>query len=282
MLDEDLKLIADKCRADETKKMVNAIERTIKRQIIEPIEIALSHPTPGMWDTIFLIYEDAVRSSEETYSVKAKSYNCTAEENDVALTALRSRSWLSLRKKLEEGTSDTAVLSTLRESFEERFRYDESGVPRVWKPEDDLDSAFKKARDEVSSVSSSYTDSRLIRSIQTLALLPLFATISPTTTPLPPLPMPEPSYDTESDPTPFDPSTAYTLISSTKLLTLETRFKREADAAYVEAKRSMVSSVAQIPLWMYGVLVVLGWNEAMTVLFNPLYFAMLLILAASA
>lgn len=25
-LDEDLKLIADKCRADETKKMVNAVE----------------------------------------------------------------------------------------------------------------------------------------------------------------------------------------------------------------------------------------------------------------
>lgn len=26
LLDDDLKLIADKCRADETKKMVNAIE----------------------------------------------------------------------------------------------------------------------------------------------------------------------------------------------------------------------------------------------------------------
>jgi hypothetical protein len=33
---------------------------------------------------------------------------------------------------------------------------------------------------------------------------------------------------------------------------------------------------------MYGVLVVLGWNEAMAVLFNPLYFATLLIFAASA
>jgi hypothetical protein len=31
-------------------------------------------------------------------------------------------------------------------------------------------------------------------------------------------------------------------------------------------------SIAQIPYWMYGVLVVLGWNEAMVVLFNPLYF----------
>lgn len=36
-----------------------------------------------------------------------------------------------------------------------------------------------------------------------------------------------------------------------------------------------MSSVAQIPVWMYGVLVVLGWNEAMVVLFNPIYFAFL-------
>ncbi|KAG9093764.1 Dynamin-like GTPase that mediates homotypic ER fusion [Ceratobasidium sp. UAMH 11750] len=43
----------------------------------------------------------------------------------------------------------------------------------------------------------------------------------------------------------------------------------------------MVSSVAQIPVWMYGVLVVLGWNEAMVVLFNPLYFAFLVMCLAS-
>jgi hypothetical protein len=113
-------------------------------------------------------------------------------------------------------------------------------------------------------------------------LLPLFATISPSEDSLlPHLPSPEPSFDTDADPTSFDPSTAFTLLPATKLLQLETRFKREADAAYVEAKRSMVSSVAQVPLWMYGALAVLGWNEAMAVLFNPLYFALLLIAAAS-
>ena len=46
--------------------------------------------------------------------------------------------------------------------------------------------------------------------------------------------------------------------------------------------RSTVSGIAQIPYWMYGVLVVLGWNEAMAVLFNPLYFAALIIGLVSA
>ncbi|GFZ46730.1 Hydrolase acting on GTP to facilitate cellular and subcellular movement [Saitozyma sp. JCM 24511] len=264
LLDEGLRQIADKCRADETKKMVNAIERTVKRQLLEPVEIALSKPTPGMWDTVLSTYAKVSSHGEESYLAKAKSYNCTPEENEIALGALRARTWLALRRKLAEQTSDATVLATLRDTFEERFRYDETGVPRVWKPEDDLESAFKKAKEE------------------TLALLPLFATISPSEDSLlPDLPSPEPSFDTDADPTSFDPSTAFTLLPATKLLQLETRFKREADAAYVEAKRSMVSSVAQVPLWMYGALAVLGWNEAMAVLFNPLYFALLLIAAAS-
>lgn len=72
------------------------------------------------------------------------------------------------------------------------------------------------------------------------------------------------------------------VFRETKQWDLVAKFRREADAYYVEAKRSTVSSIAQIPMWMYGMLVVLGWNEAMAVLFNPLYFAALLVGLASA
>ena len=43
-----------------------------------------------------------------------------------------------------------------------------------------------------------------------------------------------------------------------------------------------MSGIAQIPYWIYAVLVVLGWNEAMAILFNPLYFATLIIGLVSA
>lgn len=250
-----------------------------------------------MWDIVLKTYSDVMEAAEEAYFSKAKSkavfsslshntdkskkgYNCSDEENAAALTSLRARAWLALRRKLEEQTSDSTVLTTLRTKFEDSFRYDEGGVPRVWKPEDDIEAAFRKAKDGVSF--SSFQNQAPADERKTLALLPLFANIAPTEPSLlPELPPPEPSFDLESDPSPFDPSTAFNLLTATKLLSLESRFKRDADAAYVEAKRSMVSSVAQIPVWMYGVLVVLGWNEAMAVLFNPLYFAMLLVLAAS-
>ena len=117
---------------------------------------------------------------------------------------------------------------------------------------------------------------------QTAVLIPILSRINPKDASLlPPLPEPTSDPDLEAEDM-FDPETAYTLITPTRILTLETRFKRDADAAYVEAKRSMVSSIAAVPLWMYGALAFLGWNEAMAVLFNPVYFALVLILGASA
>lgn len=119
------------------------------------------------------------------------------------------------------------------------------------------------------------------RPTKTLDLIPLYAKISPTDSSLIPTNI---QSDVETNATSlsssndadFDFAASLVLLSETKQLDITSRFRRDADAYYVEAKRSTVSSVAQIPYWMYGVLVVLGWNEAMVVLFNPLYFALLL------
>ena len=42
---------------------------------------------------------------------------------------------------------------------------------------------------------------------------------------------------------------------------ISTRFKKSADGVYVEAKRSAIGGVAQVPLYFYGLLLALGWNE---------------------
>ena len=59
--------------------------------------------------------------------------------------------------KIDEQTADNVILGKLRSHFEERFRYDANGVPRVWKPDDDIDGAFRLARDQVISVQCTLT-----------------------------------------------------------------------------------------------------------------------------
>ena len=269
-LEEDIESIADVMRVEETKKMVAQIERNVKKGLAEPIELALNQPKEDMWDGVLKAFRAVLEQAETTYLRKAKSFNCTDEENEAALKSLGRKSWLSLRAKVDEQTADSVLSAKLRSKFEDRFRYDKEGVPRVWKPEDDMDGAFREARDE------------------TLALIPLYARIEPKDEALA-IRLPSTSEDAElqaavdrGEEEEFDFGASLNVFSEARKLEIGSRLRKEADALYVEAKRSTVSSIAQVPLWMYGVMLVLGWNEMMAVLRSPLYFTFLLVVLASA
>ncbi|PWN26932.1 root hair defective 3 GTP-binding protein [Jaminaea rosea] len=257
--------IADQCRREETKKMVLQIERNVKRDLAEPTELALSRPQPDMWDRILSNFSATLDKAEVAYLRKAKSFSCTDEENEKALRTLKRRSWLVLRAKIDEQTADSVLITKLRGAFEDRFRYDEAGVPRVWRPEDDIDGLFRVARDE------------------TLALIPLYSRIAPQDSSKA-VELPSTSDDPESahavargEEEDFDFPASLVVFSETRKAELGARFRKEADAYYVEAKRSTVSTMAQIPLWIYGVIAVLGFNEFVAVISSPVYFTFLLL-----
>jgi hypothetical protein len=117
--------------------------------------------------------------------------------------------------------------------------------------------------------------------VQTLALIPLYAKIQPED-PANSFVLPSDDEVVEGEEGEFDFESSQVVLSETKREELASRFRREADAYFVEAKRSLVSSIAQIPYWMYGVLAVLGWNEFVAVLRSPVYFTFCLILLAAA
>lgn len=113
-----------------------------------------------------------------------------------------------------------------------------------------------------------------------MALIPLYSKIT--------LHDPEAKFElpTESDPSDpdseLDFESSLQILSGTKSLELENRFKKDADAYYVEAKRSVVSTMSQIPSWVYGLLLVLGRNDIKGILLNPLQIVVVAILGAAA
>ncbi|KDN35946.1 root hair defective 3 GTP-binding protein [Tilletiaria anomala UBC 951] len=269
-LREDIQQIADQCRVEETKKMIVLIERSIKRAVAEPTEIALGKPGPEMWDHVLEGFRHALQQAEAAYMQKAKSFNCTEEENSIALRSLRQKAWQSLRAKVDEITADSILAARLRNIFEDGFRYDEYGTPRIWKPEDDIDGIFRKARDE------------------TLELIPIYARIEPKDESLLPS-IPSSADDPEQaaavargEEDEFNFGASLVVFSETRKADIGTRFRKEADAYYVEAKRSTVSSIAQVPYWIYGVMLLLGWNEIIAVIRSPMYFTFLLLCAGAA
>jgi len=72
-LRRDLKLIADQCRSDETKKMINSIERNVKKQLGEPVEVSLSKPSERMWDNLMITFKAVLARAEKVYMARAKS-----------------------------------------------------------------------------------------------------------------------------------------------------------------------------------------------------------------
>ena len=164
---------------------------------------------------------------------------CEDEENDKALTTLRRPTWATLRAKIDEKTEDTAILTTLRTYFEKCFCYDEHDVLRVWKPDDDIDAAFKKAKDI------------------TLELIPLYAKIEPQDPDFARTP-PEDSEDDMTDP-------GLVLFSETRALELEARFRREVYMRYVVVKLTVGIRRIRMLYWIFAVSFLLFAG-------NPLYF----------
>ncbi|KAI8071554.1 root hair defective 3 GTP-binding protein-domain-containing protein [Gongronella butleri] len=240
-LDEEFEQVSTKARSDEFKKMSKALMKQVENDLSEPISLALNNPQDETWNTI-------VRA----YNATVERFNSTDEELEESLVGLKRDAWVVLRKKVDEELADNMLLLKLRNRFEEKFRYDEHGLPRVWKPEDDIDTYFKSARED------------------TLLLIPIFAKID----------LGDETVDVESTDD-FDFEQSLTILSEAKQIDITNRFKRESDAFYLEAKRSVVATTAKIPAWLGAVIVVLGWNEFMAILRSPFYLFMFIILVSA-
>ena len=75
----------------------------------------------------------------------------------------------------------------------------------------------------------------------------------------------------------FDFKQSLVVLSEAKQIDMINRFKRESDAFYLEAKRSVVSTTAKIPPWVIVIMIALGWNEFMAILKSPIYLVLFIL-----
>jgi hypothetical protein len=243
---DELAEIAGKHRAEEVKKMVVTLEKTVRKSTDEAIAVNLNASTPEMWTIVLDALKAAVDEAEAKLAERASRYSVADEELVQCVSLLRRNAWDGFMKKIADETSDNLMMVKLKNRLDEKFRYDEHGLPRVWKPEDDMDSFFQTANDEA------------------LKLIPLFSAIESDTTTLDI----KAYFEHDAD---YDYSEAMTIFSASKQQEILTRFRREAEAMFLEAKRSLVATEAKVPYWMMVLLFVLGWNEFWAVLTSPIY-----------
>ncbi|KAJ9165261.1 hypothetical protein NKR19_g650 [Coniochaeta hoffmannii] len=294
LFEKELDEVSSRLRKEEMRRLATRVERWVKSRLGDAIGLEFNKlgsgrngtgaPESGeqpsekdLWDRIWNVFVGIVKEAEERFAERAKSFEASEGEVEVGLWRLRRKSWVALRERIDEEVMEGNILLKLRENFEDKFRYDEAGVPRIWRPSDDIEGIYTRARES------------------TLALIPLLSRFRLSETYAPP-DLPEwigaqpagAEPEDEDDLTPIGGvdeeegkslEEEMTVLSEGKRQDLVVRFKKTADGVYVEAKRSAIGGITQVPLYFYAILLLLGWNEIVMVLRNPFLFLLLLILS---
>lgn len=283
LFEKELNEVSGRLRKEEMRRLATRVERWVKSRLGDAIGVEFNKlgsgrggsgaPETGekpltekdLWDRIWTVFTGIVKEAEERFADRAKSFDADDEEVSIGTWRLRRKSWVALREKIEEEVMEGNILLKLRENFEDKFRYDEAGVPRIWRPTDDIEGIYTKARES------------------TLSLIPLLSRFRLSKTYAPPDLIafigPQPRGVEAGDEEDLSPiggvdedegkslEEEMTVLSESKRQDLVVRFKKTADGVYVEAKRSAIGGVAQVPLYFYGILLALGWNELVTGMF---------------
>ena len=273
---KDLEEVSSRLRRDEMRRLATRVERWVRSRLNESVGLAFNALGSGrggsgapengdrpaerdIWDRVWDTFIETVKDAERRFTDRARSFDASSEEVEVGLWRLRRKSWGVLRAKIDEEMMEGNLLLKLRENFEDKFRYDDAGVPRIWRPTDDIEGVYTKARES------------------TLTLVPLLSRFKLSNSNAPP-PLDEwighaPPAATPADEEDLPPiggvdeeegkslEEEMTILSDAKAQDLVVRFKKTADGVYVEAKRSAIGGMTQVPLYFYGLLLVLGWNE---------------------
>ena len=223
-------------------------------------EMGDRQPEKEIWDRIWQVFIRTVEEASQRFTDRARSFDASPGEVDVGLWRLRRKSWGVLRAKIDEEMMEGNLLLKLRENFEDKFRYDESGVPRIWRPNDDIEGIYTKARES------------------TLTLIPLLSRFQSANPEQGPPPLDSWIDNTPVEATPADEEDLVpiggvdeeegksleeemTVLSDAKRQDITTRFKKTADGVYVEAKRSAIGGMTQVPAYFWALVLALGWNE---------------------
>lgn len=281
---KELDQISGQLRRDEMRRLATRVERWVRSKLSDSVSLEFNSlgsgrggsgaPEDGdkptekqIWDRIWNLFTTTVIDAEKRFSDRALSFDASQDEIEVGKWRLRRKSWTALRAKIDEEMMEGNLLLKLRENFEDKFRYDEAGVPRIWKPNDDMDGLFRNARES------------------TLTLIPLLAKFRLSQASGSPPPLEEwigvaPASATAADEEDLTPiggideeegkslEEETTMLSEAKRQDLTVRFRKAAEGVYVEAKRSTVSGMQSVPLYFYGILLALGWNELLAGTYN--------------
>lgn len=280
----------------QTTELNNVVLRHVRKLtsgLDAVIAAEVAKPTDETWDRILAKFSDLNQSLAASYS-EDFGLGTSKRLNSFTREAITFQSWQLLDKLLRKHINKDSLLSVLKDRFDDRFRYDENGVPKLYQNTRELDISFGAAREFALAAlpilsyarTSSGEPLKPAVDVRSRRLQKKFSSVKgekgTEETDRTGNSVNSDISDISEEESDEDSETAdfAQIVSKSDVTTALNKFKKEADARFVESKRAMLQHVTQIPWWIYVVILVLGWNEFMAVLRNPFFFTLLILLAA--
>lgn len=263
-------------RASKLSELSASYEAKLNDALVAPVESLFESGSDDTWLSIRNLYRRETQSAVSGLSNDLSSFDLDDVTKEKMLAKLEDYARGVVDKKAKEEAA--RVLIRMKDRFTNEFSYDSDSMPRIWTGKEDIRAITKKARSASLKLLSVVAANRLDEDAdvidKTLALA--FSDV------------PNASRDRSISVTdPLASSTwnevpqSKTLLSPVQCKSLWKQFETETKYTVSQAIAAQEASKRNNnwlpPPWAIVAMVVLGFNEFMTLLRNPLYLGVMFV-----
>ncbi|CAH9087364.1 unnamed protein product [Cuscuta europaea] len=276
-LRRDIDTHIDEVRAARLAKLTASYETKLNGALSRPVEALLDGARDDTWPMIRELLRRETEAAVSDFSAELSSFELDVETKGNMLSKLRdhARGIVETKTKEEAGR----VLIRMKDRFTTLFSHDSDSMPRIWTGKEDIRAITKNARSSSLNLLSVMAAIRLdeesdnIGNTLTLALIDGKSGSAANKSVTPSDPLASNSWD--------EVPQSKTLITPVQCKSLWRQFTSETEYTVTQAIAAQEASKRSNnwlpPPWAIVAMVVLGFNEFMTLLRNPLYLGVIFV-----
>lgn len=264
-------------RAAKLAELTSLYEKKLNEAISGPVEALLDGASDDTWPAIRKLLDRETESAVNGFSVALSSFDMDEQTRSKMIATLEEYA----RGVVESKAKDEAarILIRMKDRFSTIFSYDSDSMPRVWTGKEDIRAITKTARSSSLKLLSVMAAIRLDNDVDNIDKTLAVALVDGKT-----------GANVNKGITSDDPlatSTweavppSNTLITPVQCKSLWRQFKNETEYTVTQAIAAQEASKRNNnwlpPPWAIAAMVILGFNEFMTLLRNPLYLGVIFV-----
>ncbi|XP_071728538.1 protein ROOT HAIR DEFECTIVE 3-like [Rutidosis leptorrhynchoides] len=269
----DLESHIAEVRTEKLSELLALYESKVKEALYSPVEALLEGGSDDTWPAIRKILHRVTETAVSEFSFAFSGF----EMDDQAKRDMISKLNNYARGVVEGKTKEEAakVLYRMKERFTSIFNHDNDSMPRVWTGKEDIRAITKMARSSSLKLLSVLAAIRLDEDTDTIGDTLVLALVDPQ------------KGTSKSKADPLASSTweevppTKTLITPVQCKSLWNQFQRETEYTISQAIASQEANKRNNnwlpPPWAIAAMVILGFNEFMTLLRNPLWLLVIFV-----